>query len=88
MALGEHYTPEWTALRKAASMSVSVRSRRGSMLAMSASLIGRLGSSAFRLTIVRDDEVCRRLMTTPGVGAVVALTCRATHSAWALPDSK
>jgi transposase len=26
------------------------------------------------LTIVRDDEVCRRLMTTPGVGPVVALT--------------
>ena len=30
------------------------------------------------LAIVRDDEVCRRLMTTPGVGAVVALTYRAT----------
>jgi transposase len=31
------------------------------------------------LTIVRDDEVCRRLMTmtTPGVGPVVALTYRA-----------
>jgi len=28
--------------------------------------------------IVRDDEVCRRLMTTPGVGLVVALTYRAT----------
>src|SRR5262245_10221667 len=27
---------------------------------------------------VRDDEVCRRLMTTPGVGPVVALTYRAT----------
>ena len=26
------------------------------------------------LTIVRDDEVCRRLMTVPGVGPVVALT--------------
>src|ERR1700752_1764884 len=26
------------------------------------------------LAIVRDDEVCRRLMTTPGVGPVVALT--------------
>src|SRR6476659_3840334 len=26
----------------------------------------------------RDDEVCRRLMTTPGVGPVVALTYRAT----------
>src|SRR5215469_3448562 len=26
------------------------------------------------LTVVRDDEVCRRLMTTPGVGPVVALT--------------
>ena len=30
------------------------------------------------LTIVRDDEVCQRLMTVPGVGAVVALTYRAT----------
>ena len=31
------------------------------------------------LAIVRDDEVCRRLMTTPGVGPVVALTYRATR---------
>src|SRR5690349_23090366 len=30
------------------------------------------------LTIVRDDGVCRRLMTPPGVGPVVALTYRAT----------
>jgi transposase len=30
------------------------------------------------LAIVRHDEVCRRLMTTPGVGTVVALTFRAT----------
>jgi transposase len=30
------------------------------------------------LMIVRDDEVCRRLMTIPGVGPVVALTYRAT----------
>src|SRR5436853_2246174 len=30
------------------------------------------------LEIVRQDEVCRRLMTTPGVGPVVALTFRAT----------
>jgi transposase len=30
------------------------------------------------LSIVRDDEVCRRLMTTPGVGPVVALSYRAT----------
>ena len=30
------------------------------------------------LAIVQDDEVCRRLMTTPGVGPVVALTFRAT----------
>ena len=28
------------------------------------------------LAIVRDDEVCRRLMTVPGVGPVVALTYR------------
>jgi transposase len=30
------------------------------------------------LVIVKDDEVCRRLMTVPGVGPVVALTYRAT----------
>src|SRR5947207_6818843 len=30
------------------------------------------------LAIVRDDEVCGRLMTIPGVGPVVALTYRAT----------
>src|SRR4249919_910688 len=30
------------------------------------------------LTIARDDEVCRRMMTIPGVGPVVALTYRAS----------
>jgi transposase len=30
------------------------------------------------LAAVRDDEVCRRLMTVPGVGPVVSLTYRAT----------
>jgi transposase len=30
------------------------------------------------LAIVRDDDVCRRLMTIPGVGPVVALTYRVT----------
>src|SRR5262249_21821952 len=30
------------------------------------------------LAIVRDDDVCRRPMTIPGVGPVVALTYRAT----------
>jgi transposase len=30
------------------------------------------------LDVVRQDEVCRRLMTVPGVGPVVALTYRAT----------
>jgi transposase len=30
------------------------------------------------LAIVRDDQVCRRLITVPGVGPVVALTYRAT----------
>ena len=30
------------------------------------------------LAIVRDDEVCKRLMTIPGVGPVVALTYRVT----------
>jgi transposase len=32
------------------------------------------------LAIVRDDEVCRRLMTTPGVGPVVSLTYRAPQA--------
>ena len=30
------------------------------------------------LAIVRDDDVCQRLMTVPGVGLVVALAYRAT----------
>src|SRR5258707_1436488 len=30
------------------------------------------------LAIVQDDDVCRRLMTIPGVGPVVALTYRVT----------
>ena len=30
------------------------------------------------LAVVRRDEVCRRLMTVPGVGPIVALTFRAT----------
>src|SRR6187455_3036584 len=30
------------------------------------------------LVVVRADDICRRLMTTPGVGPVVALTYRAT----------
>ena len=30
------------------------------------------------LTVVREDDVCRRLMTVPGVGPVVALTFRVT----------
>jgi transposase len=30
------------------------------------------------LALVRDDDVCRRLMTVPGVGPIVALTYRAT----------
>jgi transposase len=30
------------------------------------------------LAVVRHDDVCRRLMTVPGVGPVVALTYRAT----------
>src|SRR5262245_3215464 len=33
------------------------------------------------LAIVRDDDVCRRLMTVPGVGPVVALTYRVTVDA-------
>jgi transposase len=28
--------------------------------------------------VARNDDVCRRLMTVPGVGPVVALTYRAT----------
>ena len=30
------------------------------------------------LAVVRDDDVCQRLMTVPGVGPVVALTYRVT----------
>jgi transposase len=30
------------------------------------------------LAVIRNDDVCRRLMTVPGVGPVVALTYRAT----------
>ncbi|PWT85279.1 MAG: hypothetical protein C5B58_03330 [Acidobacteria bacterium] len=30
------------------------------------------------LAVVRNDDVCRRLMTIPGVGPVVALTYRVT----------
>src|ERR1700722_5505811 len=37
-----------------------------------------LAIMAARLLIVREDEVCRLLMTVPGVGPVVALTYRAT----------
>ena len=33
------------------------------------------------LAFVRDDEVCRRFMTVPGVGPVVSLTYRATVDA-------
>lgn len=33
------------------------------------------------LALVREDDVCRRLMTIPGVGPVVALTFRATIDA-------
>src|SRR5207248_2388807 len=41
------------------------------------------------LAIVRDDDVCRRLMTIPGVGPVVALTYRVTVDAPArLSNSK
>src|SRR6202035_2891153 len=32
------------------------------------------------LDTVRDDPVCRRLMTAPAAGAAVALTCRATRA--------
>ena len=43
-------------------------------------LIGhhRVGCPGRLLAIVRDDDVCRRLMTIPGVGPVVALTYRVT----------
>src|SRR5262249_16624561 len=37
------------------------------------------------LALGRDDEVCQRLMTIPGVGPVVALTYRATVD---VPDSE
>ena len=31
------------------------------------------------LAVVRDDDVCRRLMTVPGVGPVVALAADLVH---------
>jgi hypothetical protein len=37
------------------------------------------------LAVVRDDDVCRRLMTVPGVGPVVALTYRATIGYQSIP---
>src|SRR5262249_10695957 len=37
----------------------------------------RFGQNAVK-AVVRDDDVCRRLMTIPGVGPVVALTYRVT----------
>ena len=49
-------------------------------IALENELRGTLRNFAHRrlLSIVRDDEVCQRLMTTPGVGPVVSLTYRAT----------
>src|SRR5260370_31451654 len=47
-------------------------------------MVGRVRREQFStlhrrlLAIVRDDDVCRCLMTVPGVGPVVALTYRAT----------
>ncbi len=38
------------------------------------------------LAIVRDDDVCRRLMTVPGVGPVVSLTSRHRRRARSLPQ--
>ena len=49
------------------------------MLIVRRVLLEQLGILHRRLlAIVRDDDVCRRLMTIPGVGPVVALTYRAT----------
>jgi transposase len=51
----------------------------GSMLAARAGLHAESMALHRRmLAIVRADEVCRRLMTVPGVGAVVAVTFKAT----------
>ena len=49
------------------------------LLIVRRTLRGQIGILRRRLlTIIRDDEVCRRLMTVPGVGPVVALIYRAT----------
>jgi transposase len=48
------------------------------MLGAQASLLAEYGKLHKRLLgLVRDDAVCRRLMTTPGVGPVVAMTFKA-----------
>ena len=59
--------------------AIQIARRRGMKKAIVA-LARRLAVILHRrlLVIVRDDDVCRRLMTTPGVGPVVALTYRAT----------
>jgi transposase len=49
------------------------------LLVVRRALREQLGSLHRRLlVVVREDDVCRRLMTVPGVGPVVALTYRAT----------
>jgi transposase len=51
----------------------------GSLLAVRRSILEQFGVLHRKLlAAARDDEVCRRLMTIPGVGPVVALTYRAT----------
>ena len=54
----------------------------GPMLRVRAALIAEIATLHEQvLDIVRDDPVCRLMMTVPGVGPVVALTFRATVDA-------
>src|SRR5258708_6953242 len=72
-------------VRKSSHRTIFLIVSSGSPLALIASSLRSTSKKPFcpttrslHLPIVRDDEVCRRLMTTPGVGPVVALTYRAT----------
>ena len=66
-------------VRELAARHAMLEAVTGSMLAARAGLHAEFMALHRRmLAIARADEVCRRLMTVPGVGAVVAVTFKAT----------